>query len=144
MNLAGIYRNSSVAMILIGAVALVALWLGGWAIAVFMQCTFGFCSDALRCSIPVGHNGLPFWPIASLLVVVLHGFFMFRYSILGAQLGVPNTGRWNWRAGAYDAQLDNPFSRVIAKDFIVIGLLLIAFLVLCTCQQWYGWCWGGC
>ncbi len=42
MRLAGIYRNSAGAFIGIGIAALLALWLGGWGIAAFMEHTYGF------------------------------------------------------------------------------------------------------
>ena len=37
MRLAGIYRNTTGALIGIGIAALLALWLGGWGIAAFME-----------------------------------------------------------------------------------------------------------
>ena len=143
MRLAGVYRNTSVALMGIGVAALLALWIGGWGIATFMEHTYGFYGDPIRCSIPLGHVRLPFWPIASLGVLIMHGVFMFRYSSLSASLGVPRQW-WEGRAGGYDAQLENPFARVIAKDFIVVGVLLGVFLILCSCHHWFNWCWWGC
>lgn len=143
MRLAGVYRNTSAAFIGIGLAALLSLWIGGWAIAAFMEHTYGFYGDAIRCSIPLGHARLPFWPIASLGTLIMHGVFMFRYSSLSASLGVPRRW-WEGRAGGYDAQLENPFARVIAKDFIVVGILLITFLMLCSCHHWFSWRWWGC
>jgi hypothetical protein len=143
MRLAGVYRNTAGAFIGIGIAALLALWVGGWGIAAFMEHTYGFHGDPIRCSIPLGRARLPFWPIASLGVLIMHGVFMFRYSSLSASLGVPRQW-WEGRGGGYDAQLENPFARVIAKDFIVVGVLLGVFLFLCSCHHWFNWCWWGC
>ena len=144
MRLSEVYRNTASAFMLIGACALGLFWLGGWAVATFMNHYYGFCYDPLRCCIPFGQVRLPFWPVASLLVLILHGVFVFRYSSLRASLGVPQRWWEGGRAGGYDAQLDNPFVRVIAKDCVVVGSLLIFFLVLSSCRQWFGWCWWGC
>lgn len=143
MRLGGIYRNTSTAFIGIGTAALLTLWVGGWLIAMFMEHTYGLYGDPIRCSIPFGQARIPFWPVASLMVLIMHGVFMFRYSSLSASLGVPRRW-WEGRSGAFDAQLENPFARVIAKDFIVVGVLLIVFLMLCSCHHWFGWCWWGC
>jgi hypothetical protein len=143
MRISDIYRNTATAFIGIGVAALLALWGGGWAIASFMNHAYGFYGPAIRCAIPIGHARLPFWPIASLTVLIMHGVFMFRYSSLSARLGVPRRW-WEGITGGYDAQLENPFARVIAKDFIVVGLLLGSFLVLSSCRHWFGWYWWGC
>lgn len=143
MRMSDVYRNTSMALLLIGVAALVMLWVGGWIIAVFMEHTYEFDGDPIRCSIPFGDVRLPFWPIASLLTLIMHGSFMFRYCGLSARLSVPQRWWEGGRSGAYDASLDNPFARVIAKDFMVVGGLLIIFLALCSCQHWFRWCWWG-
>ncbi len=144
MQLANVYRSTAGAFLLIGCAALLALWLGGWGIVLFMRHAYGYGGDPIRCSIPIGHARLPFWPLASLAVMIMHGVFMFRYSALSAQVGVPRRW-WEGRTGSYDAQLENPFVRVIAKDFIVVGILLTSFLFLSSCHYWFGWagwrCW---
>jgi hypothetical protein len=124
-------------MVVIALLALVGFWLGGWAISCFLERVFGFWCDPIRCCIPIGHGFLPFWPIASLIVLIMHGIYMFRYGLFGASLGVP--GRlWNMRGGEYGARLENPFAKIIAKDFIVIGCLLLVFVILMTCHG-FGW-----
>ena len=143
MRMSDVYRNSATAFILIGVSALAVFWLAGWGIAAFMFHTYGFFDDPLRCCIPLGQVRLPFWPVASLLVLIMHGVFVFRYSSLSASLGAPQRW-WEGRSGGYDAQLENPFAKVIAKDCVVVGSLLILFLILCSCRQWFGWCWWGC
>ena len=138
MNLSGVYRNTSTAFIAIGMTALMVLWIGGWGIVTFMRHAYGYHVEGLRCAIPVGHARFPFWPLASLVVLILHGVFMYRYSSLIARLGVPRRW-WEGRLGSYDAQLENPFARVIAEDCVVVGITLIAFLLICTHGQHYGW-----
>ncbi len=129
MNIERVYRNSFSALILIGGAALLVFWLGGWAVTQFLQDTHYLRGSALRCGFQLGHTRVPFWPVASLVLMILHGFFMFRYSTLRARLGVPRRW-WEGRTGEYDAQLDNPFTQVLAKDLVVIGMLLIAYLIL--------------
>ena len=143
MNVNTMYRSSALAMILIGIVAVLVLWLGGWGIACFMEANYGLALDPIRACIPFGHARIPFWPAASLVLFVMHGVFMFRYGEWSARLGVPSR-LWDARSGAYDARVENPFANIIAKDFVVIGILLIIFLILCVCHHWFGWCWWGC
>ncbi|MDA3923991.1 MAG: hypothetical protein PF904_04740 [Kiritimatiellae bacterium] len=143
MKFSTIYRNTAGAFIGIGLVSLLTLWLGGWSIAVFMRHAFEFYENPLRCSFPLGDIRFPFWPIASLFVLIMHGVFMFRYSSLSASLGVPQRW-WEGRSGGYDANFDNPFAKVIAKDFIVVSSLLVVFLLLCSFHNHFQWCWWGC
>jgi len=127
-------------MMLIGVAALALYWFGGWAIVFFLN-NYGFsclCYDqAIRCCIPFGTARIPFWPVSSLFLLIVHGIFMFRFSRLSGSLGVPT----RHFGGSYDAELDNPFAKLVAKDLTVVGLLLMLFLILSSCNR-YGWfCW---
>jgi len=142
MRIEDFYKNTAFWFIMIGIGALGVFWIAGWAVASFMSSYYGFSYDALRCTIPLGNIRLPFWPMASLFVLIMHGVFVFRYSILSAGIGIPERINGNWRGGL-DAHIENPFVKVIAKDCVVVGTLLVLFLILCSCCHWRGGYWWG-
>ena len=128
MNIKSLYTKVLVEFIGIGTIAIVSLWLGGYILTTVLRSYDIYCYGPLSFCIEVSYKRIPYYPVASIVLLICHGIISIKHGDFMWNLKVPTSSHIMQRGG-YMATFRNPYVEIAARDAVIIGLLLLINLL---------------
>ena len=128
----GIWTNFVRRMAAALALALVGLYAAGAALDHAQRDYYGYGDTFFTFRLEDFDNA-PYWFLASLALMAINGFYVYRWAALEASLATPGWGPF--RRG-YEVQIPVAELKIVAVNLVCIPGLLVLFLVIRHARYW--------